>query len=242
MNSLASTNRTKILQRFACYAVVALALKILIFIIIEYRFYFPADFDAAFLVGREKIFHGVYRSSFYLHLVTGPICILLAVLLVITGPRRRASQRGVFRPAHRIAGRVLAVLVLCCLLPTGLVMAQHALAGPIAALGFTMLSLATAATMCLTIATAIQHNISAHRRWATRCFILLMSPLFLRFVSGALQVTNLESDLTYRLNAWLSWLVPLIAYECWRLLSAIRMPRRNTLSKRSPSPLQELAR
>jgi hypothetical protein len=54
-----------------------------------------------------------------------------------------------------------------------------------------------------------------HRRWATRCFLLLASPLLLRLIAGAAIVTHMESDWFYRLNAWLSWLIPLTIYETW---------------------------
>lgn len=45
---------------------------------------------------------------------------------------------------------------------------------------------------------------------AERCFLLLISPLILRLIAGAVIVMDVESELTYRLNAWLSWLVPLV--------------------------------
>ncbi|MEZ6074674.1 MAG: DUF2306 domain-containing protein [Pirellulaceae bacterium] len=99
--------------------------------------------------------------------------------------------------------------MLCLLFPSGLVMAYQAYAGPPAAAGFGILSLLTAAAALMTAYHARARNFALHRRWAERCFLLLISPLILRLIAGAVIVMDVESELTYRLNAWLSWLVPL---------------------------------
>ena len=67
--------------------------------------------------------------------------------------------------------------------------------------------------MIAAIFQARRGNIAAHQRWATRCFILLISPLLLRIMSGAAVVFQLDSHWTYPVNAWLSWLVPLTVHE-----------------------------
>lgn len=196
---------------FFFFAVAVLATKVFVTILWEYRYYFPANFHATFLLGREGSFHGVYAFSFYVHLVVAPITLLLGVFLVMTGQIPTPLQRR----WHRIAGRVQAVLVILFLVPSGLVMAEHAIAGPIAGVGLACLSLATGLSVAATAMTAIRRKMPSHRRWAIRSVILLTSPLLLRFFTGAAFVMQIDSPEFYRLNAWVSWLLPLTIYETW---------------------------
>jgi hypothetical protein len=189
-------------------AIALLGLRVLLGIVFEYRFYFPPNFtDAAFLIGREETFTRLYAAAFYTHILSGPPAIVLATFLLATGGQAR------WRTWHRWGGRWLGALIFALLLPSGLIMARHAFAGPIAGVGFAALTLTTALCAGFAIACARQKRFVQHQRWATRCFLLLISPLILRVVSGVLIVTNSESETAYQLNAWLSWIVPLLVYE-----------------------------
>jgi hypothetical protein len=134
---------------------------------------------------------------------------------------------------------VLVLLVLAALVPSGLVMATQAFAGPIAGIGFGALSLATGASAAATVYYAIARRYALHERWANRCVVLLISPLLLRLAAGFMSVMGWESDWAYRANAWLSWLIPLAVYEIWRhwpinrWLEAPR-PRTGTLQEAMP--------
>ena len=204
-------NRLIFIRRIAFYCTAALLLRVLVSILIEYRFYFPANFASAFLTGREATFVGIYVPAFYVHIIAGPLAVVIGTILWLSGGRAR------FRHAHRLLGRVQMFIVLAGLVPSGLVMASRAFAGPVAGLGFATLSAVTGFAAVATLAYAVNKQFLVHQRWATRCYILLCSPLLLRVVGGSLVVFQLESELTYRLNAWLSWLVPLIIYEVhWR--------------------------
>lgn len=125
-------------------------------------------------------------------------------------------------------------ILFVALVPSGLVMASQAQAGPIAAYGFTLLSLATAGCAAAAVYRITIGQIDAHRRWAARCFVLLCSPLLLRLMSGAVIVMQRESDWFYRANAWISWLLPLAIYEIWWRYSdrdRSRLPLRKTLNR-----------
>ena len=184
--------------------------KVLVSIVWEYRLYFPANFDAAFLVGREKTFVGLYRIAFYLHILTGPVVVVLAAGLMLTGGRAR------FRKFHRWSGRLLVLVVLAAIVPSGFVMAQYALSGPVAGVGFALQTVATATSAIAAIRCARAKNFAHHQLWAVRCFILLSSPLLFRIVGGTLYVFDLESSMAYTLNAWLSWSIPLCLFEAFR--------------------------
>ena len=198
-------------SRLLIVAASLLFVKTFVAILVEYRWYFPPDFEAsAFLTGRRESFRGIYPAAFYTHLVSGPLALVFGVMLMLTGGRPR------FRTLHRLAGRGQMLLVLLAVVPSGLVMAAEAYSGPIAGCGFAALSLATGACALAAIWHARARCFASHRLWASRCFVLLGSPLLLRIVAGATIVTGIESEWTYRLNAWLSWLVPLAIFEAWR--------------------------
>jgi uncharacterized membrane protein len=219
VHDVAASYRSSKLLRFVYAALSLLFLKLLISILYEYRNYFPANFDSAFLTGRQSLFVGSYRVAFYVHLISGPLAVVLGCCMMLSGGRSN------YRQFHRLAGRLLILIVMLAVAPSGLVMALWAHAGPIAAVGFGLLSLGTALTAFTTIAQARARQFRSHQRWATRCFILLCSPLLLRLVSGALMVLQWDSEWTYRLNAWLSWLIPLAVYEVWwRLHSCGSVP------------------
>lgn len=186
----------------------ALAAKVLVSIVKEYPSYFPADFNSAFLTGREAFFHSWYRAAFYCHIIAGPITVLLAGFLFFSG------QRLKWRKTHRTAGKIQVALILAVIMPTGLAMSLRAYTGHIAGMGFAMQSAAVGACAWMTMSTARQGRIAAHRQWATRCNLILVSPLILRVFSGWMIVTQFESVRTYQASAWLAWIIPLMVYEC----------------------------
>lgn len=224
LSPAASLARHRLLRQVVTVAVMLLLTKVFVSILLEYRYYFPADFEAPFLIGRRETFTRFYATAFYTHLISGPLSLILGTYLMWSGGRPKQ------RAAHRWAGRAQAINIFAALVPSGLGMATQAFAGPIAGVGFATLCIATTLCMLATIYYAIKRRFKLHERWATRCYILLVSPLILRLASGALIVTGFESELGYRLNAWLSWLVPWAIYEVWRHSSdrtALASPRFN---------------
>ena len=188
-------------------AVVLLLIKVFVAILWEYQGYFPADFESAFLSGKRAIFDGNYRIAFYAHIISGPLTLLLATFLIVTGGRSR------LRNWHRKGGKALLALSLLVMLPSGLVMAKDAYAGPLAAWGFTSLTIATGCCLIAAAHSAASGKYQKHQKWAIRSFILLISPLILRIGSGLLIRLDCESALVYSLNAWLSWVLPVAIVE-----------------------------
>ena len=193
------------LGRVLFWVVALLFVKVFLSIVWEYRRYFPADFESDFLSGRRYSFLGIYRNAFYIHIIASPISLILATFLMVTAGR--------LAPLHRWIGRLQFFLVLLIVVPSGMLMAREAYAGPIAGLGFASLNVAVAASLIVAVWQARAGKFASHRRWATRCFLLLASPLLLRVFSGLAIVTDTESEWMYRFNAWGSWLLPLLIYE-----------------------------
>ena len=220
---MTKSNRVRILQRVAIVLAVILGLRVLALILFEYQFYFPPNFaESNFLAGREETFNGLYRSAFYVHIFVGPFTIVVGTVLMFSGVRKK------FKTGHRLLGRIQMSIVVAFLVPSGLVMATQSFPGPIAGWGFASLSIATATTAIMAVSHARKRRFVDHQLWATRCFILLCSPMLLRLMSGAMIVLSYESVVSYRFIAWLSWIIPLAIFEIWRF----RIGRKRHMKKR----------
>ena len=68
--------------------------KVTASVVIGYRDYFPPNFQTDFLLGRETYFWGAYRWAFYVHLVSGPVSLLLGTILVSARFRRSFPASG----------------------------------------------------------------------------------------------------------------------------------------------------
>ncbi len=199
------------LKQLALWAMGLLFVKTFFGILWEYQWYLPPDYDlSAFLGGRRYTFDGLYRTSFYIHIFSGPPAIVIAVALFYTGGIERRIRW------HRLLGKIQFFLVILVVVPSGLFMAGNAYGGVVAQLGFAALSLLTGVTLLMAVYHARSHRIRHHKIWAQRTIAMLLSPILLRLFSGVLIVTELATPLTYQANAWISWLVPLGACVIWQ--------------------------
>ena len=216
-------------------AVIALIVRVLVVILMEYRYYFPPDFDQSFfLAGRRSTFAGWYSIGFYAHIIAGPIAIVLVVTMLVTGQTQR------FKTLHRWSGRLLVAITVLAVCPGGIVMSTRSQAGPIAGWGFATLAVCTMVSVCLTAYLAINSRFESHSRWAWRSGILLCSPIVLRLGTGLFYVTGAESLNTYRFLAWGSWLLPLLVYEGVLTISKSKGKIMTKQLKRSGLTLVEL--
>ena len=175
--------------------------------LLNYRDYFPPNFESDFLRGREHYFSGSYRLAFYAHIVTGPVSLILGMILV------RESFRLNHRIWHRYLGLLQSICVLFLVSPSGLWMAYYVDTGIVAAIGFGTLSVVTGACIALGWRSGVKRRFADHRRWMWRCFLLLCSAVVLRLMVGLASVTHIGEELAYPIAAWASWLMPLIAFE-----------------------------
>lgn len=212
----------------ALVAAVVLLAKVLVSIVLEYVNYFPPNFDAVFLIGRKETFQGIYPPAFYVHILASPIALVVAAYLMLSG---RWRTHG---PWHRRLGKFQLGLVVGLVVPSGLVMAFWSFSGAWAGWGFGCQAVATGLTMIVAARYAMQRKFAQHQVWATYCFILLVAPLLFRIVAGLLIVTDTETLAAYRINAWLSWIVPLAIYELRRRIKGARAPIDNTLAEVAP--------
>ena len=195
------------LGRVVTFMAALLALKVTLGIVLGYREYFPPNFRADFLLGRESYFFGAYQWAFYAHIVAGPLTLALGLLLVSERIRRR------WPALHRSLGKLQIALVTLVVAPSGAWMAWYAQSGGVAGWGFFLLAIATAGCAVMGWRAAMQRRFAEHRRWMWRCFLLLCSAVVVRLVGGLATVTGVDADWVYPLTAWVSWLGPLAAFE-----------------------------
>jgi hypothetical protein len=181
--------------------------KIVIVVVLSYRDYMPPNFMNDFLQGRQGYFFGSYQWAFYIHITSGPMSLVLGMILLSDELRRRYSSW------HRCLGRVQVACVLLLVAPSGLWMAWNAHAGFVAETGFGALAIVTAVCVALGWRSAVNRRFAEHRRWMSRCFALLFSAVVLRFIGGLATVVGAESESIYPIAAWASWVLPLLAYE-----------------------------
>lgn len=210
-------------RAFTLLAAILIA-KVTLSVVIGYGDYFPPNFDADFLLGRQGYFWGAYRWFFYAHLVSGPVSLILGMILISDRFRQR------FPVWHRWLGRIQAANVLLLVVPSGLWMSWYAATGAIAGAGLGALAIATAAFVSLGVRAAIRRSFAEHRRWMWRTFLLLCSAVIIRMIGGLATVAQFDALWLYPLSAWASWLAPLLVFECWTRLTT----RRAVLSAAQP--------
>ena len=184
--------------------------RIVIAVVLSYRDYMPPNFTNDFLQGRQGYFFGSYQWAFTVHITSGPMSLVLGMILLNERFRRQYSYW------HRCIGRVQVVCVLLLVAPSGLWMAWNAHAGFVAETGFGVLAIATAACIALGWRSAVKRRFAEHRCWMSRCFALLFSAVVLRFIGGLTTVAGVESEWVYPVAAWACWVLPLLAYEMSR--------------------------
>lgn len=189
------------------WATVLLILKVLIGILLNYGDYFPPNFQANFLFGREAYFFGLYCVAFYVHIVITPLALVSGLVLLSQGFRQRFAKK------HRWIGRLHVAGVLMLLVPSSLWMSAYSNGGSLAGVGFAMLSLATGVCAGMGWRRAREHNFKKHRFWMSRCFLMLCSAVVLRLISGAATFVGFESEWTYPITAWAAWVLPLCTLE-----------------------------
>lgn len=219
-----SGTSSRILKRLLAVAAVILILKVTVEIILGYSNYFPPNFSAEFLYGRDSYFFGAYQWAFYPHIVSGPLALFLGLLLISD------SFRGRWPVWHRMLGRCHVVNVLVVVVPSGLWMARYASTGTVAAVAFTFLSIGTGVCIALGWRAAVKRRFPVHRLWMWRSWLLLCSAVVLRLIGGFGVVTDVQSDWYDPIASWISWLLPLVVFEAGRVLTRWR---RRTLATRA---------
>ena len=217
MQNLRSTTLQRILKLLVC----VLICRVIVGVFLSYRDYIPPNFESDFLQGREPHFFGSYQWAFYTHIASGPCSLILGMILVSRQFRLR------FAKWHRYLGRIQVACVLLLVTPSGLWMAWYTETGAIAGIGFAALAVVTGMCVAFGWRSAVKRRFAEHQRWMLRCFILLCSAVVLRVIGGLATILLADVAWSYPLAAWISWLLPLMAFESIRFANS-RAVRRQT--------------
>lgn len=194
-------------QRVLTFFATLLILKVTAAVVLKYGDYLPPNFQTDFLHGREGYFFGAYQRAFYVHIASGPMALVLGLVLISERFRRH------FPRWHRVLGRIQGVGVLFLVAPSGLWMALYTQAGPVAVAGFAALAVLTAGCIAAGWRRAVQRRFAEHQRWMWRGFLLLCSAVVIRVIGGLGTVTGWHTVWIDPLAAWACWLVPLAIFE-----------------------------
>jgi hypothetical protein len=209
-----------------------LILKVTASVVSTYQNYFPPNFASDFLRGREGYFSGAYQWAFYTHVLSGPISLVLGLFLV--GERSRSR----YPTWHRNLGRAQVACVLLLVAPSGLGMAYFAAAGPVGAVGLAALAIATATCASVGARSAMTRRFMDHRRWMWRCYLLLCSAVVLRLIGGLGTLAGVTAPWFDPLANWMSWLVPLAAFEFrrWTTRTPVSFDLDRQRARAAPTP------
>lgn len=165
--------------------------------------------DVNFLLEKQDIvFDSIWRPTFYFHVVSGMLVILIGPFQFLK--RLREKQLSL----HRFSGKIYVYGVLCIAAPTGLIMAFYAEGGIWSTVAFTIMSLLWFITTLMAIIKIKQHDIEGHKIWMMRSYALSFAAVTLRVLVPWFSLFIYDNkDLITVSTAWLSWMLNLIVAE-----------------------------
>lgn len=171
--------------------------------------YIPFDTDVAFLrIKQDYVQYAFYQWAFFIHAYT-------AILALPAGFTQFSSFIRIKMPRlHRWSGWMYALIILIFAAPSGLVIAYFANGGWTSQLAFCLLAILWFYFTLKAIQTAKKKDFIAHRNWMYRSFALTLSAITLRIwkyvIVWAFSPRPMD---TYRIVAWLGWLLNLVIIE-----------------------------
>ena len=117
----ADSKRIRILRTSLIWLTAILLIKVAAGVVFQYGSYFPPDFDEGFLLSRKSYFFGAYGVAFYIHIIVGPVALILGGLLMTrqwkkNWPVGKQLNRWLDKN-HRSIGRIQFTIVLIALVP-----------------------------------------------------------------------------------------------------------------------------
>ncbi len=170
-----------------------------------------------FLVGVHAKYHAVTAEAYtmfwarrgwlWTHLAGG-------VTTIVLGPLQFLSRwPRPFARLHRVSGRIyLAGILVGSVGATGLIATSPA---PLAIRSaFAATALAWLATSLVALMAIRRAEVSTHRRWMIRNYLVTLSPVAFRiFLHACIAAGIAPTPATIAGLLWLSWALPLVAYE-----------------------------
>ena len=142
------------------------------------------------------------------HISSSPIALIIGIWQL------SAKQRANHPKLHRWLGRVYGVAILVGGI-SGLNLALHALGGPVAGWGFSLLAVIWMGITGNAIRLAIAGKYGQHRKWMIRSFALTFAAVTLRLYLIGFMVAGVDYAAASIYIAWACWVPNLIFAEWW---------------------------
>ena len=159
------------------------------------------------LVKQDVVFDALWRTSFYFHIISAMIIIVIGPIQFIKSFRNR------YLNLHRLFGKIYAYGILLFAAPSGLIMAFFAEGGTPSAIAFIIMSLLWFTTTIMAIVTVRQKKINEHRKWMMRSYALSFAAVTLRLLVPLFSVFQFSDGFIIVSTAWLSWIINLLLTE-----------------------------
>ena len=214
--------------RYISWALMMVLAAFLAFITAKYLS-FETDINFLLVKG-DLIFDPIWRPTFYLHVVSGILVILIGPLQLLKAFRKISWK------LHKILGRVYAYGILLVGAPTGLIMAFYAEGGYWSSVSFIIMSTLWFYTTLMAVLTVRRKEIIEHQKWMYRSYALSFAAVTLRLLMPLISLSALYPLLGSTpekaeyaiivLTAWLSWIINLTIAE---LIIAKRFKKKKTV-------------
>jgi len=171
--------------------------------------YIPFSSDAAFLrIKIDEVKLPYYLPFFKVHVFTSFFLLLAGFTQFSTRIRTKYTY------VHRYLGWTYIVILLVFSAPSGLVLGYHANGGWTSQSAFLILGILWIYTTIQALRYALKKNWTKHRNFMIRSYALTLSAVSLRLFKYIIVFTwhPLPMD-TYRIVAWLGWVVNIIIAE-----------------------------
>ncbi|UKN03875.1 DUF2306 domain-containing protein [Paracrocinitomix mangrovi] len=169
------------------------------------------------LVKQDLIFDTVWRPTFYLHVTSGMIVILIGPFQFLKAFRNKQMK------LHRLIGKIYAYGILIIAAPTGLIMAYYAEGGILSTYAFIIMSVLWFFTTLMAVITVKKKDLIGHQKWMYRSYALSFAAVTLRLLVPLMSepfvgyyLGSSHEEQTYIITvatAWLSWIINLIVAE-----------------------------
>jgi hypothetical protein len=161
--------------------------------------YFSFSKEFSFIQERSFLFRKeIYKSSFYIHIFAGAICILTALIQFSRIILKKA------RAIHRWSGRMYVFVVIFLGSPTGLYLAFFAKGSFAERSLFLFMALVWFFTTLVGWTTIMKGNVLAHKNWMIRSYAMAMTAVTFRIYHLIFYVLDWNHLENYELSLWIS--------------------------------------
>ena len=199
-------NFLKITFRIGLYLGLAYFTYLMVLITLQYV---PLNNDVSFLVLKDELVHEKhYQIAFFSHVYTSIFVLILGIPQFISWVRQKLPSW------HKNLGKIYISIVLFVAAPSGFIMAIYANGNSFTKFSFILQSILWFAFTLYAFRLVRTKNWKKHEHFMIRSYALTLSAISLRLFKWIIVgIWELPPMDTYKIVAWLGWIVNLIIAE-----------------------------